>query len=411
MKILFLTLASITDIGNRGIYTDLMRKFAEKGHEIFIVCPGSGEQAKQIKCSNSDNLHIYNINAGGVEKNRNLIKKGIDTLTIENKYYQAIKHNLKNIKFDLVLYSTPPITLFKPIKYIKERDNAITYLLLKDIFPQNAVDLKMISTASPIYYMFRRKEKRLYNISDLIGCMSAANRDYLLEHNTYIASEKVHISPNTEEPVQPLKLNDDEKTKIRRKYGVPTDKTVFIYGGNLGKPQGIEFVLECINQNEDNSDSFILIVGSGTEKVKIEEFIRKNNVQNTKLLSSLPRAEYDKLVNSSDVGLIFLDYRFTIPNFPSRLLTYMQCGLPVLAAVDRSTDIGEIIKENNFGEYCNSRDPSEFIKKMSCFSDKDVREAMGENGRRFFSGNYITDNSYDIIMNEINAFKEKKGVS
>ena len=57
------------------------------------------------------------------------------------------------------------------------------------------------------------------------------------------------------------------------------------------------------------------------------------------------REEYDNLVQICDVGLIFLNARFTIPNFPSRLLSYTEIGKPVLAATDENTDIGKIIEE------------------------------------------------------------------
>ena len=61
------------------------------------------------------------------------------------------------------------------------------------------------------------------------------------------------------------------------------------------------------------------------------------------------------LANSCDVGLIFLDKRFTIPNFPSRLLSYMQASMPVLAATDVNTDIGKVIEEGESDIGCEKR--------------------------------------------------------
>ncbi|WP_435524943.1 hypothetical protein [Chryseobacterium indoltheticum] len=89
----------------------------------------------------------------------NIIEKGIGTLAIEYQYLNAIKKYLQNTKFDLVLYSTPPITFVKVIKYIKNRDGAFSYLLLKDIFPQNAVDMKMLKKDGVLHKMFLKKEK------------------------------------------------------------------------------------------------------------------------------------------------------------------------------------------------------------------------------------------------------------
>lgn len=91
-----------------------------------------------------------------------------------------------------------------------------------------------------IYKIFRIKEKKLYKISDYIGCMSPANVKYVLDHNDYVKKEKIEVCPNC------VKLLNDTHTKeehksIREKYGLSLDKTIFVYVGNLGKPQGIDF--------------------------------------------------------------------------------------------------------------------------------------------------------------------------
>lgn len=90
-----------------------------------------------------------------------------------------------------------PITLNLPVQYSKKKFNAKTYLMLKDIFPQNAVDLQMFKKSSLIYKYFRHKEKQLYNLSDKIGCMSQGNIDYLLRHNKFISKDKVEIFYNS----------------------------------------------------------------------------------------------------------------------------------------------------------------------------------------------------------------------
>ena len=111
-----------------------------------------------------------------------IIEKGIGQVLLEYQFKYAIRKYYKNIHFDLILYSTPPITFTKVIHYLKSRNAcAVTYLLLKDIFPQNAVDLGMMKKSGVrgiLYKFFRSKEKNLYRVSDFIGCMSPANVTY-----------------------------------------------------------------------------------------------------------------------------------------------------------------------------------------------------------------------------------------
>ncbi|MBR0575573.1 glycosyltransferase family 4 protein [Proteiniclasticum sp. BAD-10] len=400
MNILFLSLLDFTDINHKSIYSDLLREFHKNGHFIYAVSPVEKRKATNTQLVNDDRIIIFKPKVGNIQKT-NLLEKGLSTLTLETIILEGIKKTFSDVKFDLVLYTTPPITFDKVIRYVKKRDGAKSYLLLKDIFPQNAVDLNMFSKKSPIYLYFRHKEKALYRNSDYIGCMSRANVEYILRHNSGINPKTVEVCPNSIDPAK-IEIVDEEKNSIRDKYGIPNNKTVFIYGGNLGKPQGVDFLIECIQANEKNTSSFILVVGSGTEFGKLDRFFKESNPINAKLISQLPKTEYDLLVNSSDVGLIFLDKRFTIPNFPSRLLPYMQASMPVLAATDKNTDIGEVIENGTFGFWCESGSLEKFNKLVTKLCNLKLRNDMGKKAREYLEDNYTAKHSYEIIINHFN---------
>ena len=103
----------------------------------------------------------------------------------------------------------------------------------------------------------------------------------------------------------------------------------FYYGGNIGLAQGIDFLLEVLESNKNRKDCFFLIVGDGNNYHLIKKWIILNNPRNVKLIKHLERKEYDILESFCDIGMVFLDSRFTIPNFPSRILSYMECKLPL----------------------------------------------------------------------------------
>ncbi|MCU5077690.1 glycosyltransferase family 4 protein [Bacillus cereus] len=400
MNVLFLTLLDFSTIKEKGIYTDLMREFTNNGNNVYIISPTEKRKRQKTKLIDEGNCKILKLQIGNIQKT-NMIEKGISTLTLESKFLKGIKNYFSDVKFDLVLYSTPPITLQKAVEYVQKRDNAKTYLLLKDIFPQNAVDLGMIKKkgmGSLLYKYFRTKEKKLYSISNYIGCMSQANVNFLLQNNPEISPDIVEVCPNSIEPLI-VKKDIRKSNEIKAKYKIPIDKTVFIYGGNLGKPQGIDFLIECLKANKNNNQVHFIIVGAGTEFPKLKTCINKENLTNTQLFSQLPKDEYDILANSCDVGLIFLDKRFTIPNFPSRILSYMQASMPILAATDINTDIGEIIEDGGFGLWCESSNSESFNEKLNQMCNRESRESMGINARRYLEANYTARNSYEIIMN------------
>lgn len=244
MNIIFFTLSRISDISVRGIYTDMIREFIRHGHAVHVVVPAERRFHQSTSVIESDKAKILRVKTLNIQKT-NIIEKGIGTLLLELQYQHAIQKYWSEIKFDLILYSTPPITFNKIIALLKKRNKAKTYLLLKDIFPQNAVDLGLFSKKSLIYRLFRKKEKTLYELSDYIGCMSLANVKYLLKHNSEVRVDKVEICPNCIE-VSNCFSDEVDKTVFLRELNIPKGKTIFLYGGNLGIPQGIHFLLEVI---------------------------------------------------------------------------------------------------------------------------------------------------------------------
>jgi len=393
MNVLFLTLVGINSIKERGIYQDLLRKFKSEGHQVTIVTPVERRKRINTNLSLKDGVNILQVKTLNITKT-NVIEKGFGTLAIEYQYLAAVKKYLKHIKFDLVLYSTPPITLVKVIEYIKKRDNAYAYLLLKDIFPQNAIDMKMMKPNSFLHRYFTKKEKVLYQISDTIGCMSPANVDFVLKHNPEIAPTKVEVNPNSIESIE-VNYTKVEKEAIRSKYGLPLDKKILVYGGNLGKPQGLNFLLETITSC-NNQDAFFLIVGDGTEFSRIQNWFNTNSPQSAILLQRLPKHDYDVLLASCDVGLIFLHKDFLIPNFPSRLLSYLEMKMPIIAATDPNTDIGTIIEKNKCGYKANTGDLIQMQEKITQILSDNLEE-MGKNGFNLLMNEYLVGNSYKLI--------------
>lgn len=396
MNILFLSLSRFDDVKVRGIYSDLMREFIRRGNDVYIASPTERRFGHPTQLIEQSNCHILKIRTLNIQKT-NVVEKGLGTLLLEWQFDRAINKYWGNIKFDLVLYATPPITFNKVIESIKKRCGARSYLMLKDIFPQNAVDLGMMKEGGLLHRMFRKKEQRLYEISDRIGCMSPANIEYVLKHNPDIDKSKVELCPNAIEPVEIPKLSETQRKELLDKLEVPNNKTIFIYGGNLGKPQGIDFLLKVLEANEQKADGYIVIVGGGTEYAKIEEWFTAHKPKNAKLMSALPKNDYDKLIRAAHVGLIFLDSRFTIPNFPSRLLSYLENTMPVLLSTDPHTDMGRIAEENGFGFWSPSGDIGTFLINMDKFTPNLIKE-MGEKGSKFLLANYTVDKVVDIIV-------------
>lgn len=395
MKLLFLSIGDIPSIKHHEIYPDLLREFMRNGHEVYVVCSRERRSGLLTEFIEEDGAKMLKVHIGNITKTK-MIEKGVSTLLVGTKYKKAIRKYFSNIKFDLVMYSTPPITLSGVVEYIKKRDKAQTYLLLKDIFPQNAIDIGILNKTGLkgiLYRYFRFQEKKLYRISDRIGCMSPANVQYIIGHNPEVNPKIVEVCPNCIE-VSDKSVDWETRRRIRTKYDIPLDKRVFVYGGNLGKPQGIPFLIDCLKKCKTVEDVFFLIVGDGTEYGIIDEYARTSGQENLKLMKRLPKEDYDTMVGACDVGMIFLDHRFTIPNFPSRLLAYMQAKIPILAVTDANTDIGKIISEGGFGQWCESDDTVGF---ENCILNFDSSKFDRNHEWEYLNLCYSVSKAYQII--------------
>lgn len=395
MNILFLTMNVFTDVHMHNIYSDLMLELIARGHRPFIVTPrqkSTGEKTVRTDFPTYTLLTVQTGNTAGVS----LIEKGISTVTLSGRYYRAVRKYLGSEKFDLILYSTPPITLAEPVRKLKKLFRCPTYLMLKDIFPQNAVDLGMFSARSLIYRFFRRQEKKLYRVSGRIGCMSPANAEYLLSHNPEIPSQKAELCPNGIIPRERIDCSAARKA-LHEKLELPEDTVVYLLGGNLGRPQGIPALVDCLRLLKEKKDCFFLICGSGSDAPLIDDFLAQENPNNIVRKPLMPKQEYDEVAAGCDVGVVFLDPRFTIPNYPSRALSYMENSMPLLVCTDDATDMGAIAEANGFGIACRSADPASVLAAVEKMQRAD-RGEMGENARRYLDERYTASACCDTVL-------------
>ncbi len=379
---------------NKGstIYTDLAEELYHSGHNITVVVSEQSKNQTETSFGIERGFNVLRVVTGNYY-DVSFIEKGITMLKIPYMMRKAINKYLSQATFDFVLYEAPPVTNANLVNWARAKYKCPSFLMQKDIFPQNAVDINIIKNNSILYRYFRKKEKDLYDSASYIGCMSDANIDYILKHNSTVDSDKLLLFPNTKS----INTIQNVSNGIREKLSIPHDSILFLLGGNMGKPQYLNLMKEVIIKCKNFPNIFFLFIGRGTEAHVISETISNEEIKNAKLIGNLPRNEYEEILNSCDVGLITLDPNFTIPNYPSRILSYMEYSKPVLAATDTSTDFDKLIRAANCGEWVCSNNTDDFIKKILSFSDKNDLKVLGANGRRYLEKHFDVKRSVKIL--------------
>jgi glycosyltransferase involved in cell wall biosynthesis len=393
MNIVFLTLAYPSNEGDRNIYSDLMDEFTTRGHKVTVFSPDESRSFGHLRLGCRKGVELVGVPTGKITKTR-LLAKAVNTLLIEGRFARAILAVCPR-DINLLVYSTPPINFVRAVHEIKKRTGCTTYLLLKDIFPQNAVDLHIIRAKGPLWFFFRAKEKKLYGLSDHIGCMSPANANYCESHNPDLPRSRIHVCPNS---IRPTMEAESIAADISSFYslGILPGKLHLIYGGNLGKPQCIDYIIQALSAIDNDIDVFTTIIGNGTEYPKLAAAISSLGLARVKLLPFLPKEEYRRLLSAMDVGLVFLDPHFTIPNFPSRILDYMDCSIPMLACTDIVCDLKAEVCDEGGGVWCKSGDIDGFVNAIAFLKeDAGRRKEMGQKAHELLKKKY----SVDIVSN------------
>lgn len=210
MKVLFLTLYPFAQLSDGYIAADLAQELVKKKLELTIITPTlSVNEKKSSVISNGDHTHIY-IASGPIQK-VNPIKKVIGLSKLDNFSVSYLKK--EKSKYDLIITMVSHCAFYSCVKFLKKRDNCLVYNLVKDIFPDNVVDLGLLKKKSLIYKYFRRKEQKYYKISDFLGVLSPANVEYLIFNNSFLEKERIEVNPNSIIP-RKLDLLTSKKNKF-----------------------------------------------------------------------------------------------------------------------------------------------------------------------------------------------------
>jgi glycosyltransferase involved in cell wall biosynthesis len=253
--------------------------------------------------------------------------------------------------------------------------NSPSYLILRDIFPEWAVDTGILRKGL-LYRYFKRRELEQYVAADVIGVEAPGNLPYFKDD---IRNTKY----NVEVLYNWINIQGSPRATIgwRRKMELE-GKVVFFYGGNIGKAQDMDNILRLAVSLRGREDIFFLLIGSGSEVQRLRGLIMRLDLHNIRILPSLAQREYMECLSEFDVGLVSLDRRLKSHNFTGKMLSYVLCGKPILASVNPGNDLLGFLDQADAGIGCtNGEDNDLHSAALRLATDPVLRERMGRNAR------------------------------
>lgn len=377
---------------------DLAQELLQQGHEPIVIVP-TEELHKAWKSELLDGVQVFRL-AAFKTINIGYFRRALSEILLPlTMFYGLRKSNFPITKLDAVVWYSPTI-FFGPLIWILKRSSKCpSYLILRDIFPEWALDLNILKKGL-VYYLFKLVAKYQYYVADVIGVQTKSNLDYL-SNWAKKPNRRLEVLNNW------LSIESKQGTSISISETHLAGKKILIYIGNMGIAQGMDILIDLAVSLKHRQDIGFLFVGRGTEVERLQSYARKNSLDNILFYDEVDSKELPSLLAMCHVGLLALDPRHKSHNIPGKFLTYMQAGLPVLARINTGTDLLELIENEGVGRVYTGSSIDEFQNIAQNFVDNKVEmDLMSERCRSLnqsmFSSSHAAKQIISAVYNRHN---------
>jgi glycosyltransferase involved in cell wall biosynthesis len=333
---------------------DLVAEFLTQGHQVTVMLPDAS-LASAWSLHQEGNFEILRLRAMETKdvsySRRALAEHLLSSFMVRN----LRKSPLNDQKYDGIVWYSPSIFLGGLVAKLKQASNCRSYLILRDIFPEWAVDMGLIGRGM-IYRYFKGKEKFQYRQADVIGVQTPSNLGYFQK-------EHADLSGRAEVLNNWLAPQAGEACSIDIARTPLAGRRIFVYTGNIGIAQGMDILVRLAESYKSDASVGFLFVGRGTAVARLRKEVADLKFGNVLFHDEIPPEEISTLLHQCHVGLIALDPRHRNDNIPGKFLAYMQAGLPVLATINPGNDLEKMIVERLVGEVISDNSLESLRKK------------------------------------------------
>tara|TARA_B110000208_G_C11797992_1_gene440511 strand:- start:258 stop:1457 length:1200 start_codon:yes stop_codon:yes gene_type:complete len=322
---------------------DLSLEMIRQGHKVTVMIP-SHDIKEAWSLEDMEGVKVLRLKAPRT-RDIGYIRRTINEFLMPF----AMLHNLRksplsNMSWDGVVWYSPTIFLGPIANSLKKTNGCRSYLIIRDIFPEWAVDMDLLSRGLP-YRFFKVIERYQYSIADVIGVQTPANLPYF-DSWARASERRVEVLQNW------LAEAPDIGCSISVADSPLAGRTIFVYAGNMGVAQGMGILIDLAERLHDRQDIGFIFVGRGSDVHVLHDAVKVRGLDNVIFYDEIAPSEIPGLYAQCHVGIVALDPRHRTHNIPGKFLSYMQGGLPVLASINSGNDLADIIDREAVGRVC-----------------------------------------------------------
>lgn len=303
---------------------------------------------------------------------------------------------LKKIKIDIFSSFSPVITAWFFVLYFRKVEKRALFYF--DFFPIHHFQINKIKSVilQKILYII---ESRLVKYFDFVGCMSPKNIDFFIKYFSFDTAKVFEVPLWFRNSC--IKKNKVESIELKKKLGVNPSDLLLLFGGQLEKGRGIEFLCELGKKiTLMNIPVTIIVLGKGSlESLVINASNKFNRIKH---LGSVSKSEYKKFLELVDIGLAITVGGVDVPTYPSKIIEYSAASLPILANIESTSDISDILHKYDAGFVSNSGDMTMFLSDLTKFLDTNILNKMSVNSYNLFMSRHNIPTALNLFKSYIN---------
>lgn len=322
---------------------DLAAEFARQGHALTIIT-ASPELPQAWAISHEYGAQVIRLKTPKIKEVGHL-RRSLNEFMMPWAMRRALHASGQRLTgYDGVIWYSPSIFLGPMASALKTASACPSYLIIRDIFPEWALDMGLLGPGLP-YRCFKAIANYQYSVADTIGVQTSGNRSYFARWQQQ-PGRKLEVLENWLAPAP------NQGCSIRLAETCLAGKKIFVYAGNMGVAQGAGILLELAERMRHRTDVGFLFVGRGSDAQRLKQTALDLGLGNIMFSEEIEPDEIPGLYAQCHIGLVTLDPRHRSHNIPGKFLSYMACGLPVLAAVNPGNDLISLIETQAVGEVC-----------------------------------------------------------
>lgn len=332
---------------------ELALELIRQGHEVTAITPTAQDRIP-LKIDNLNGYRLVSVSTP-IIRNVSHVRRAVAEFISPLVMYLRLRSSpIFKESYEGIIWYSPSIFFGPLISRLKARYGCPTYLILRDIFPDWMLDLGLIKKDLP-YYFLKLFQFYQYRVASYIGIQSPGNLKYFDVGIFKRFAIKVELLWTWITPSYlPVKCSINlSKTTLNGRVN-------FVYAGNMGIAQDLDFILSLANLYKERSDIGFIFVGRGSELERLKVLAIQRAMKNILFFDEIDSTEIPALYAQCSIGLVALDPRHKSNNIPGKFLSYMESGLPVLARLNFGNDLEKLISNNQVGMSYMGSDVSEF---------------------------------------------------